>query len=186
MNLKKALYNPELDTTEIYTEVWKPEIVKVRDINDLLVINHYWQDADGELWGDFADPMENVRNSFTAYRKRKNYMTSGEIRELRHNLGLSVREFAYILGIGSSSLTQIENNQRVQAKYQEILFEAARNDYNSHHQLPDNWRNDFEKPLASAFDNSPTYSPTNDLYTTKSLDADPQSFGKSSELGGAA
>lgn len=125
MTRKKEFYNPELETTEVYTEVWQLEIVKVRDIDDLIVRNHYWKDAAGELWGDFDDPMENVRNSFNAYRERQGYLKPDEIRALRQNLGLSVRQFASELGIGFSTLNQIENNQRLQVKYQEKLFEAA-------------------------------------------------------------
>lgn len=121
MTRKKEFYNPELETTEVYTEVWQSEIVKVRDIDDLIVRNHYWKDAAGELWGDFDDPMENVRNSFNAYRERQGYLKPDEIRALRQNLGLSVRQFASELGIGFSTLNQIENNQRLQVKYQENL-----------------------------------------------------------------
>ena len=126
MNRTKELYNPELETTENYAEVWKPEVIKVKDESDLVVMNHYWQDKDGELWVDFNNPMENVKRGFDAYRKRKGYMTPDEIRNLRNQLNMSVREFANAIGIGSSSLTQIENNQRVQVKYQEILFRAVK------------------------------------------------------------
>lgn len=129
MVTKKKFYNEELDTTDLYTEVWLLETVRVKDVDDLLVENHYWRDSEGELWSDFNNPMENVKRSFDAYRKRKGYMTPHEIRTLRENLGLSVREFADELGIASSTLTQIENNRRVQVKYQEKLFRSAERDY---------------------------------------------------------
>ncbi|MCH4130664.1 MAG: hypothetical protein LKF20_08815 [Lactiplantibacillus sp.] len=48
---QRKFYNPELDTTELYTEVWKIELVQVRDESNLMVRNHYWKDSDGELWG---------------------------------------------------------------------------------------------------------------------------------------
>ena len=111
---QRKFYNPELDTTERYTEVWKIELVQVRDESNLMVRNHYWKDSDGELWVDFNNPMENVTRSFAAYRSKKGYMTPEDIRKLRHNLGLTVRQFAKRLGIAPSSLTQIENNLRVQ------------------------------------------------------------------------
>ena len=95
MNKIKEFYNPELETTENYAEVWKPEVIKVKDESDLVVMNHYWQDKDGELWGDFNNPMENVKRGFDAYRKRKGYMTPDEIRNLRNQLNMSVKEFAY-------------------------------------------------------------------------------------------
>lgn len=137
---KRKFYNPELGTKEEYSEVWKTGTVSVRDLDDIKVVNHYWQDIDGELWGDFNDPMENVRRSFDAYRERKSYMTPDDIRSLRARLHMTVREFAEMLGIGSSTLTEIENNQRVQVKYQEILFEAVNELLNSEGRLPSQWQ----------------------------------------------
>ena len=136
---KKTFYNPETETTEQYSEVWKLELVKVRNKDDLVVRNHYWRDSDGELWVDFDHPMENVYRAFAAYRAAEGYMSPNEIRDLRGKLKMSVRKFADTLGIAPSSLTQIENNQRVQAKYQENLFEAARDSYEEHGQLPEEW-----------------------------------------------
>lgn len=123
--MKKKLFNPELDRYDIYAEVWIPEKMTVKDEKDLIVVNHYWQDSDEELWGDFENPMENVHRSFDAYRKRKGYLTPIEIKGLRQKLDLSVRKFADALGISSSALTQIENNHRIQTKYQEILLESV-------------------------------------------------------------
>ena len=97
MNKRKEFYNPELGTIENYDEVWKLEVIKVKDESDLVVMNHYWQDKDGELWGDFNNPMENVKRGFDAYRKRKGYMTPDEIRNLRNQLNMSVKEFAYFV-----------------------------------------------------------------------------------------
>lgn len=122
MATKKKLYNPELARYDIYTEVWLEEKVTVKDEHNLTVLNHYWKDAAGELWGDFDHPMENVHRSFDAYRKRKGYMSPEKIRELRGNLHLSVRTFAKAIGISPSALTQIENNHRIQTKYQDVIF----------------------------------------------------------------
>lgn len=97
MNKRKEFYNPELETTENYDEVWKLEAIKVKDESDLVVMNHYWQDKDGELWGDFNNPIENVKRGFDAYRKRKGYMTPDGIRSLRNQLNMSVKEFAYFV-----------------------------------------------------------------------------------------
>lgn len=124
--MNKNFFNPELNDYDTYTEVWIPEKVRVKDETDLLVVNHYWRDSEGELWGDFENPMENVYRSFDAYRERKGYMSPKELRNLRENLGFSVRKFADALGISPSTLTQIENNHRVQAKYQDILFKNVK------------------------------------------------------------
>ena len=75
-------------------EVKKHEIIKVKDISDLLVCNRYWQDSDGELWLDFDDPNENFRGIFNAYRERKGFMQPTELKILRRNFNLSLREFA--------------------------------------------------------------------------------------------
>lgn len=40
--MKKKLFNPELDRYDIYTEVWIPEKMTVKDEKDLIVVNHYW------------------------------------------------------------------------------------------------------------------------------------------------
>lgn len=124
MAVKKKFFNPELNKEDIYTEVWKNEYVTVKD-EKLVVKNHYWQDSKGELWGDFDDPMENVHRSFAAYRKKKKFLSPESIRKIRESLGYTVREFAEKLGISPSAVTQIENNHRIQTKYQDMLFKSA-------------------------------------------------------------
>lgn len=121
---KKKFFNPELNRTDIYTEVWKKEIITVKD-EKLEVKNHYWRDSEGELWGDFDNPMENVYRSFAAYRRKKNFLSPESIKKIRKSLGYSVRDFAKKLGISSSAVTQIENNHRIQTKYQDLLFRNA-------------------------------------------------------------
>lgn len=125
MARQKRFYNPELETTELYTEVWQPELVKVRDVTDLLVISHYWRDSTGELWGDFEDPMENVKNGLTAYRKRQQYLQPAEILQIRNSLGMTVQDFADHLGINATTYQQIESNQRLQTKEQEKIFRTV-------------------------------------------------------------
>ncbi|RRK09758.1 helix-turn-helix domain-containing protein [Lactiplantibacillus garii] len=127
--IKKIFFNVELNTTAEYTEVWKYEVVKVKDVPDLLVRNHYWQDAQGELWLDFEDPNENFRGIFNAYRKRKGFMQPWEVKKLRANLGLSLRDFAERLGISYAKVSQIENNKRIQTLAQEVAFRKAQQDY---------------------------------------------------------
>ncbi|TLQ19706.1 hypothetical protein [Lactobacillus helveticus] len=46
--MKKKFFNPELNQYDYYTEVWLPETVTVKDEKDILVINHYWKDKDGD------------------------------------------------------------------------------------------------------------------------------------------
>lgn len=130
--VKKEFYNSEKELTEKYTEKWIIEKVKVNDIDDLIVNHHYWEDADGELWTDFKNPMENVKADFVAYRERKGFLKPEEIKRLRNNLKLTVRQFAISTGFGYSNISQIENNQRVQTKYQDILFRLLHAQYANH------------------------------------------------------
>ncbi|GFO99618.1 transcriptional regulator [Lactobacillus helveticus] len=51
---------------------------------------------------------------------------------------MSVREFANSLGISSSALTKIENNHRIQTKYQDMLFRLVMLN-----------KSDFKKELAN-------------------------------------
>lgn len=120
--MKKKFFNPELNKYETYTEAWISERISVKDEKELLVKNHYWRDNSGELWVDFDNPMENVYSSFKAYRKKKRYLTPKEIKNIRMGVNMSVREFSNMLGISSSTLTRIENNHRIQTKYQDQLF----------------------------------------------------------------
>lgn len=131
----RKFYNPEKEQSELYTEKWITEKSRVKDINDLSVKHHYWEDSDGELWLDFNDPMENVRADFDAYRQRLNYMSPQELKSLRKSLHLSQRAFASELGISYSVLSQIESNKRVQVKYQNNLFEWAKLKYELNGQL---------------------------------------------------
>lgn len=128
--MKKFFYNPETEEKAEYTEVWKNEVIAMKDIKDLVVTTHYWEDDEGELWLDFDDPNENLRIIFDAYRKRKGYMQPEQVKKLRKCLKLSQRDFASRLGISYSKLSQIESNKRVQSLSQENVFRKAEYDYN--------------------------------------------------------
>lgn len=133
---QKEFYNYEKDKTEIYTEVKKMEVVTVRNITDLLVEHRYWKDAEGTLWGDFDNPMENVHADFRAYRERLGYMEPTEVKQLRNSLKLTTRDFAEKIGIGYTTLSNIENNHIIQTSYQEVLFEWAKRFYEIYGHLP--------------------------------------------------
>ncbi len=120
--MKKQFYNPEIETVDVYEEVWIVEKINIKDEKNLLVKNHYWRDKFGELWANFDNPMENVYRGFEAYRTRKGFLSPRQIKEIRNSVNMSVREFADALGISSSTLTKIENNHRIQTKYQDRLF----------------------------------------------------------------
>jgi len=181
---KKEFYNSELEQTSWYDEVWKIELIRVRDEDNLLVRNHYWQDEAGELWVDFGHPMENVVRGFSAYRLKKGYLTPDEIRHLREQLGMTVRSFADVLGIAPSSLTQIENNQRVQAKYQENLFRTAKTWYEKEGHLPRDWSS-HELPTLTDMVTDALMPYETGSYYEERVQARDQCFSENSELGDA-
>ena len=53
-----------------------------------------------------------------------------ELKKLRTDMHLTVREFADYMGLGYSNLSQIENNQRIQTKYQDVLFKLIQEKFN--------------------------------------------------------
>ena len=120
---KREFYNPEKELTEIYQKETVIERAKVKDIDDLMVLHNYWKDSEGELWNNFDDPMENVRSDFNAYRTRVGFIQPWELKELRKNLKMTVREFGDWTGIGHENISKIENNQSVQTKYQDRILQ---------------------------------------------------------------
>ena len=143
----KRFYNDELETTELYTEAWRLEKTQVKDISDLLVWHRYWIDADGELWSDFADPMENPKADFEAYRARKNYLKPEQIKQFRQNAGLTVRALSFYLGMGSSTLSQLENNKRVQTKEQDSLLKMVIDYFRLNVKLPELGHESLQRDL---------------------------------------
>ncbi|MFU1799389.1 helix-turn-helix domain-containing protein [Lactiplantibacillus pentosus] len=133
---KKFYYNDELETTALYTETWRLEKTQVKDISDLLVWHHYWIDSDGELWSDFDDPMENPKADFEAYRTKENYLKPEQIKQFRQNTGLTVQALASYVGMDSSTLSQLENNDRVQTKEQDSLLKGVIDYFQSNSRLP--------------------------------------------------
>lgn len=121
---KREFYNPEKETTEIYEKEAVIECVKVKDIDNLMVLHYYWKDSDGELWNNFDDPMENVRSDFNAYRSRVGFIQPWELKKLREKIKMTVQEFGDWTGIGYENISKIENNQRVQTKDQDRIFQS--------------------------------------------------------------
>jgi transcriptional regulator with XRE-family HTH domain len=159
MNKKKFL-NPEKGIEEYYTERLIPELITVKDVDDLIVVNHYWEDSDGELWVDFENPDENLAKAFDAYRSRKGFMTPQELKKLLENLHISVRDFAKNLGISYSVVSQIQNNQRVQTLYQENLFRSAQKEYEEKGVLQNRVKNDYITDLLNESEKTP-WNPSN-------------------------
>lgn len=129
MTKTRLIYNPILDNTERYTEIWETELVTARGVKDLPVKNHYWkQNSNGELWLDFDNPDENFYAFATAFRKEMNYMTPGEIQQLCLESGLGKSLFASLLSMDEDTLDSLMSNDLIQDEEQESLLEAMRSD----------------------------------------------------------
>lgn len=126
MATKKSFYNLETERVSEYTEKFILSDVQVGNVTGLKVMHHYWQDSDGELWGDFDDPMENVLADFAAYRKHLHFLTPEEISKIIKSLNIDLRSLANFLGISASTISSIATNNRVQDKYQDNLFKSLR------------------------------------------------------------
>ena len=116
---KQKFYNLEKDTTDWYTERWFNEPARVRDVDNLQVWHHYWEDAAGDLWVDFNNPEENVHQDFRAYRQAKQYLTPEQLQVVRHLAGLSIPAFAKLVGLSASAIRELEQDQRVQTDAEE-------------------------------------------------------------------
>ena len=127
--------NPETGTIGTYTEIYKIEELTARDGTKVLIKSHYWKDADGELWVDPNNPNENFRTFASEYRKQKGFMQPDEVKSLRNKLGYNVRDFATELGVSYAKLSAIENDKRIQTKYQENLFRKAASDLDKYGHL---------------------------------------------------
>lgn len=124
----KIEYNSELERWVKYTEVFVTETTTVKDLTDLQVRHHWWRDPDGEYWADSARPLENFYADMAAYRKRKRFLTPGEIKERLKSLNLSLDELSDRTEIPSKVLNEIQRYQRLQtaaqdAKLRQILEE---------------------------------------------------------------
>lgn len=124
MATTKSFYNPETEQVSKYTEKFILSDVAVGNVTGLKVMHHYWQDSDGELWGDFDDPMENVLADFAAYRQYLHFLTPDEISAIIKSLNIDLRSLAKFLGISTSTISSISNNRRAQDKYQNNLFKS--------------------------------------------------------------
>ncbi|ETY74271.1 hypothetical protein [Lactiplantibacillus fabifermentans] len=116
---KQKFYNLEKDTTDWYTERWLNEQTRVRDVDNLQVWHHYWEDVAGDLWVDFNNPEENVHQDFLAYRQAKQYLTPEQLQAVRHLAALSIPAFAKLVGLSANALRELEQDQRVQTDAEE-------------------------------------------------------------------
>lgn len=112
-NIIMTLQNPFTDTHDNYQIVYKTEKLKVRGV-EVEFKARYLQDSNGDLWGDFKHPMENVYQAFDAYRRKMNLFSPNEICKLQKDLALSDQEFAKKLDIDTKYLSLVKHGHVLQ------------------------------------------------------------------------
>ena len=80
---------------------------------------------------------ENTRNDFSAYRSRVGFMQPRELKKLRENIKMTVREFGDWTGLGYGTISKIENNQKIQTKYQDRIFQLNKEKFNATGRISD-------------------------------------------------
>lgn len=129
---KKRYVHKPTNTDELYFVIQVPETFYIQNL-DVSVQSEYWVLANKDI-SDTAnyllpinDPDKNTRAVYAAFRKNANYLTPSEIRDQRVRMGLSLRELSQILGFSYSTLSEIENNKRLQNQLQETALEMMLN-----------------------------------------------------------
>ena len=75
----------------------------------------------GELWNI------NLVNSLDAYRRKKDLLTSKEIKEIREKYGLTQSEMAFLLNLGEITITRYETKQIQDASVDNMIRELNDN-----------------------------------------------------------
>jgi len=117
-----AYYRPALQQQTHYTEIEVEETTKVR--KHWVTNPHlYWVPAGVDL----EDPDLNIRRDWSRYREIYQILTPAAIKANRERYQLSGREYALILGISHSSLSELENGLVLQSDEQDSLLTMAAN-----------------------------------------------------------
>lgn len=100
------------------------ENVEIRSVN-FKVLHEYDKCTEcKELFEPYEDVDKNIKKDYFEYRKKVGYLNPEQIKAIRKKYTMSMRDFAAILGIGYSTLSNIENGA-LQNDYQNTLFEFA-------------------------------------------------------------
>lgn len=97
------------------------EEVQIRDVTFSTVHEYDKCSECGELYHPLDDVDKNYLKDYELYREKVGYLQPERIKSIRELYNLTIREFAEILGIGYSTLSNIENGA-LQNDYQNTLF----------------------------------------------------------------
>lgn len=116
-----------------FTAISLDEVVQVRH-REINMTHVYWvpmgEDLDNEE--NYLEPIDNpdfnLQADFQAYRRQFGVLAPHEIRAIREGYQLSLRQFALVLGINYSTLSEIENGLVLQTDEQESLFRLSQDE----------------------------------------------------------
>lgn len=115
-----------------FTVISLEETVQVRR-REIKMVHTYWVPADERLDDEdnylepVDDPDFNLQADFREYRRQFGVLTPTAVRKIRENYQLSLRQFAMVLGMSYSTLSEIENGLVLQTDEQESLFRLSQN-----------------------------------------------------------
>lgn len=117
-------YCSECEQLSDFTEV---KLHEKSTIKDVVIENEhvYYQCSNcGELFEPFDDPDYNTRMDFDQYRSKLGLLSPEEIKQIRENYNLTLRQFSELLGISYSTLSEIENGS-LQSKHLDATLRLA-------------------------------------------------------------
>lgn len=108
-----------------FERIYLNEKVTIRGVE--LTVNHEYDKCKScnELFEPHEDYDKNIKNDYIAYRQKMGFMQPEEIKSIRKKYEMTIRQFAAIIGIGFSTLSNIENGV-LQNSYQDALFRLAK------------------------------------------------------------
>jgi len=122
--MMKRLYCEECMVEREFKRVEIKEKVTIKD--ETFDVIHEYDKCEhcGELFEPFENIDKNIEKDYSIYRDKKGYLQPEKIKKIREKYGFSVRQFAELLGIGYSTLSNIENGA-LHTKYQDVLFKLV-------------------------------------------------------------
>ncbi|MBO1308074.1 hypothetical protein JZO70_18000 [Enterococcus sp. 669A] len=117
-------YSSETGVKEQYKKLRMKEIVEVKQEQFEVEHEYYQRLSDGELFEPFENPDKNLEKDYALYRQKHSLLSPEEVKQIRMNYQLSVRDFSKLLGISYSNLSTVENGS-IQANYIDSLLRLA-------------------------------------------------------------
>ncbi|KAF1296799.1 hypothetical protein BAU15_09135 [Enterococcus sp. JM4C] len=120
-------YCSECEHYSEFSEVKLEESLRIKGVP--ITASHIYYECNNckELFESFDDPDYNTRIDFEIYSFKVGILKPVEIKQLRENYGLSLRQFAEIIGISYSTLSEIENGYILHSKHLDSTLRLCEN-----------------------------------------------------------